>query len=125
MGIDIASIAKSGVKIAMELAGTAKRTVTIASGGVVTYDPATDAATVSGGDPFSVEALVYEERERDPENILGPNMRQRVAIVEVAKIPAGRTIERDGTMTEPGGEIWHIKEVAPDPVSATIKLFLS
>ena len=122
---NIPALAKNLVAIGFGLGQSVLRTVTIASGGTATYNPATDATTIAGAPSFQIQALMFDDFIRDPQDLASTGESVRVALIETAAIPTGRTIDRNATLTEPGGQQWIVDTVQQDPAGAITELRLT
>lgn len=125
MALDIQALARKAAGVAFDLASSVGQTVTIDNGGPTTYNATTDVTTNTGAGTYQVTGvLLYEEESEDPDKEDKAGRNEAQAIVEIARIPAGRTIDRDGTLTDASSRKWHVKDVTQDPAGATMTLTL-
>lgn len=117
MALDIAKLAATGARVAMGIAGNAKKTATIHMGATGGYDPTTDTTAPTVAD-IVVEGILYSLAEAEGN---GKTIWSTVFLIQGADVPSGLSEANSLTVES---STWNIVNVAPDPVRATVKLGL-
>jgi len=117
-GLDIAGLAQDLVPVAMELAGTAKKTATLHLGKTEAYDPNTGAPSESGGSDVEVEGIFWKEGQRQGVDVTSND---RFFLIEADKLPSKPT-ESDTLTVD--GDVWQVKDTEFDPTGTIAILTL-
>lgn len=114
------SIFQAAAKVAFNVAGDVKTSVTVYASPTYTHDATLDESTPTWGATITANGILYDhtdKKENDKPETITKALLLQVADLQGADITQEAEVQADGVR-------WKTRKVTPDPAGATVELIL-